>query len=224
MILVLVVDDSPLFASGIHMLIDAQPEMRSVGVARNGQEALATARTTRPDVILMDLRMPVMTGIEATRLILREAQPDAVPQVIVLTTIKKDEAVYQALRAGASAFLTKDATPARLLTAIRDAAAARSLPEHDESMSVVAAHAAASTRSGEESLRSLSAREREVFTLVARGLGNGEIASSLHLSEATVKSHVRSVLAKLALKTRVQLVVFAYESRLAEELGRRTAP
>lgn len=223
MIKVLVVDDSPLFASGVLMLIEAQPEMRGVGIAQNGLEAVAMARAERPDVILMDLRMPVMTGIEATRNILAGSTPDTAPKVVVLTTIQKDEAVYQALRAGATAFLTKDATPTKLLSTIRDSAADRSLPECDAAMAPVGELADQRPDDSERNrLDALSGRERDVFQLVTRGLSNMEIAAALHLSEATVKSHVRSILAKLAMTTRVQLVVFAYENQVHERLGWRT--
>lgn len=219
MITVLVVDDSPLFASGIQMLIEAQPEMRSVGVASNGTEAIASVRARRPDVVLMDLRMPVMSGIDATRAVLAEPNAPA-PRVIVLTTIQKDEAVYQAFRAGASAFLTKDATPDRLLATIRDTVEDRELPEREASMRLVTEFADDRGDDGvRRRLHALTARERDVFQLVTRGLGNGEIAATLHLSEATVKSHVRSVLAKLGTTTRVQLVVFAYENQVHRHLG-----
>jgi DNA-binding NarL/FixJ family response regulator len=217
---VLVVDDSPLFASGIRMLVEAQPDMRSVGVARDGREAVSMAATENPDVILMDLRMPVMTGIDAIRAILIDPDPDTSPRVIVLTTIAKDEAVFHALQAGASAFLTKDSTPATLLTTIHEAAEERSLPHNTESMSIVHDFVGDSARAGDRALlKSLSVRETDVFKLVARGLSNGQIGSSLHLSEATVKSHVRSILAKLRLTSRVQIVIFAYENKVHEDLG-----
>jgi DNA-binding NarL/FixJ family response regulator len=219
---VLVVDDSPLFASGIRMLVEAQPDMRSMGIARDGKEAASMAASEKPDVILMDLRMPVMTGIDAIRAILTDGDPDTSPRVIVLTTIAKDEAVYHALHAGASAFLTKDATPAKLLATIHEAAEERSLPQSIESMSIVHEYVENSVRPGDRALlESLSTREADVFKLVARGLSNGQIGASLQLSEATVKSHVRSILSKLSLTSRVQLVIFAYENKVHEELGWR---
>lgn len=222
MIKVLVVDDSLLFASGIRMLVEAQPEMRSVGTARDGKEAVTAARDEHPDVILMDLRMPVMTGIDAIRAILTDADPDTAPRVIVLTTIQKDEAVYHALQAGASAFLTKDATPATLLATIREAAEERSLPQSIESMSIVHEFVDGTGKSADRlRLETISSRERDVFKLVARGLSNGQIGTSLQLSEATVKSHVRSILSKLGLTSRVQLVIFAYENNVHEDLGWR---
>jgi DNA-binding NarL/FixJ family response regulator len=202
MIRVAVVDDQPLFASGLEMLIEAQPDMGCVGTAVDGREALELAARTSPDVVLMDLRMPVMNGLEATTRLLEGVSPDELPRVVALTTIQRDEAVYGALKAGAYAFLTKDATPDEVLGTIRAAYAGEPVSSAD---------AAAP----------LSPREREMALLVARGLSNTEIAAEAFLSEATVKSHVRAVLQKLGLRSRVQIVVFAYENGLVSGAGRR---
>jgi DNA-binding NarL/FixJ family response regulator len=209
---VVIVDDQPLFAAGLAMLIDAQPDMRCVGTAHDGNAAITLTRQVRPDVVLMDLRMPGLNGLDATQLIVAEPEP---PQVVVLTTLKRDEAVYLALRAGATALLTKDALPAEVLGTIRGAVAGEALAGAPDTVDVVREFAArAQTRTPDDTLAALSAREREVFLLVARGLSNAEIAAATVLSEATVKSHVRQVLGKLGLKSRVQVVAFAYENEL----------
>ena len=209
---IVIVDDQPLFAAGLAMLIDAQPDMRCVGTAHDGNAAVTLARQVRPDVVLMDLRMPGLNGLDATRLVVGEPEP---PQVVVLTTIKRDEAVYLALRAGATALLTKDALPAEVLGTIRTAVAGEELAGASDTVDVVREFAnRAQTRTPDDTLAPLSAREREVFLLVARGLSNAEIAAATVVAEATVKSHVRQVLAKLGLKSRVQVVAFAYENEL----------
>ncbi|WP_339620200.1 response regulator transcription factor [uncultured Salinibacterium sp.] len=210
---VALVDDQALFRAGIRMLVSSQADLECVGEAGDGAEAISTVAETRPDVVLMDLRMPVMDGIEATRAILagRDAQ---LPRVIVLTTFDLDEAAARAIRAGASGFVLKDADPEFLLAAIRTvhsgtsviaAAATRELFEHFGS----------APRAQPDSFETLTAREREIFVLAARGLSNAEIAKAEFLSEATVKTHVSRVLTKLGLRDRVQLVVYAYENGLA---------
>ncbi|MBJ2121720.1 response regulator transcription factor [Arthrobacter sp. MSA 4-2] len=215
---VAIVDDQHLVRSGFAMLINSQPDLELVGEAANGQEAVRTLAVTRADVVLMDVRMPGMDGIEATRRILAEAgTAGAGPRIVVLTTFDLDEYALSAIHAGASGFLLKDAPPEELLEAIRtvhrgDAVIApsttrrlldhvapllrRPSPTHD-------AHAAAVAR--------LTPREREVFELIAQGLSNPEIASTLFLAEATVKTHVGRVLSKLEARDRVQAVVMAYE-------------
>ncbi|HEY0249590.1 MAG TPA: response regulator transcription factor [Gryllotalpicola sp.] len=209
---VVIVDDQPLFAAGLAMLVDAQPDLRCVGTAHDGNAAVTLVRQTRPDVVLMDLRMPGLNGLEATQLIVAEAEP---PQVVVLTTIKRDEAVYLALRAGATALLTKDALPAEVLGTIRAAVAGEALAGAPDTVDVVREFArTVQARTPDDTLAALSAREREVFLLIARGLSNAEIADATVLSETTVKSHVRQVLAKLGLTSRVQVVAFAYENEL----------
>ena len=212
---VAIADDQPLFASGMRMLIEAQPDMSCAGVALNGKEIVALAEQDHIDVILMDLRMPVMNGLDATRSILERAG-DYPPRIIVLTTIQKDEAVFHALRAGATAFLTKDVTPNVLLQTIRDSFAGDSASGMNSITDVIREYAEpAVTRAS--LLDSLSAREREVFHLVARGLSNAEISKTVFLSDATVKSHVRAVLQKLNLRSRIQVVILAYENKLNEQ-------
>jgi DNA-binding NarL/FixJ family response regulator len=212
------VDDQALFRAGIRMLVASQPDLEFVGEASNGLEGVALAADRRPDVILMDIRMPVMDGIEATRLIVAAAEErgEPTPRVIVLTTFDLDEAATRAIRGGASGFLLKDAEPEFLLAAIRTvhsgsaviaASATRELFEHFGTAERRPAHPTA--------VDALTEREREIFQLAARGLSNAEIARKEFLSEATVKTHVSRILAKLSLRDRVQLVVFAYEHGLA---------
>jgi DNA-binding NarL/FixJ family response regulator len=216
---VALVDDQALFRTGIRMLVSSQPDLEFVGEAANGVEGIAIAAATRPDVILMDIRMPVMDGIESTAAILRaaDARGGARPRIIVLTTFDLDEAATRAIRGGASGFLLKDADPEFLLAAIRTvhagtsviaAAATRELFEHFDSTPT-------SPIAPEEFSR-LTAREHEIFLLAARGLSNSEIATGEFLSEATVKTHISRILSKLALRDRVQLVVYAFENRLVD--------
>jgi len=210
---VLVVDDQPLFSSGMGMLIEAQPDMDCVATAENGEFAVEAVRRERPEIVLMDLRMPGMNGLDATRLILSESTGDEPPRVIVLTTIKNDDVVLQAMAAGASAFLTKDATPDEVLSTIRTVYSGDAVTRS----AFGAAESAARSVPGkprEEALADLSPREREVFLLMARGLSNAEIAEASWISEATVKSHTRAILQKLALRSRVQVVIYAYENGL----------
>jgi len=210
MIRVLLVDDQALFRAGIRMLVSSQPDMEVVAEAGDGQESLAAVARVSPDVVLMDIRMPVMDGLTATAEILKS--PDA-PKVVMLTTFDLDEAAARAIRQGASGFLLKDAEPEFLLAAIRTvhsgsnviaASATRELFAHftEAAKPVPAAYA------------SLTDREREIFALAARGLSNSEIAGREFLSEATVKTHISRILTKLALRDRVQLVVFAFEHGL----------
>ena len=213
------VDDQALFRAGIRMLVSSQPDLEFVGEAGNGVEGIAMAAEHSPDVILMDIRMPVMDGIESTRAILAAAESSGrpAPRIIVLTTFDLDEAATRAIRGGASGFLLKDADPEFLLSAIRTvhagtaviaASATRELFEHFDSQHSGGAEPV--------EFSSLTSREREIFLLAARGLSNAEIASSEFLSEATVKTHISRVLGKLGLRDRVQLVVFAYENRLTD--------
>lgn len=209
MIRVAIADDQPLFCTGLQMMIESQPDLEFAGSAPDGLQAMQLARSARPDVLLMDIRMPVLDGIAATEGIRREtAQP--LPRIVVLTTFERDEAVAAALRAGADGFVLKDATPEFILAAIRTV--------HD-GHSVIAPKATTDlfrtlARRRPEAIDALSVREKEVFLLAARGLSNGEIGRTAFISEATVKSHVRSILAKLGLASRVQLVAFAYENGL----------
>ncbi|PYY35526.1 MULTISPECIES: response regulator transcription factor [unclassified Curtobacterium] len=210
---VAVVDDQRLFASGMRMLVDAQDDMTCVGTAADGAEALALCATERPDVLLLDLRMPVLNGIE-TMVRLAE-QGDDRPRVVALTTIRRDDAVLAALRAGAAAFLTKDALPEVVTATIRDVHEGRPAPTETEALDLLRAQGTlVESERRDEVLDALTAREREVFLLVAKGLSNQEIAASVFLSEATVKTHVRSVLTKLGLRNRIQVVITAHERGL----------
>jgi DNA-binding NarL/FixJ family response regulator len=213
------VDDQSLFRTGIRMLVSSQPDLKFVGEAANGVEGIALASSARPDVILMDIRMPVMDGIQSTEAILRaaDARGGARPRIIVLTTFDLDEAATRAIRGGASGFLLKDADPEFLLAAIRTvhagtsviaAAATRELFEHFDSQS--------GAREAPPEFQTLTARENEIFMLAARGLSNSEIARGEFLSEATVKTHISRILSKLSLRDRVQLVVFAFENGLVD--------
>ena len=211
MIRVVLADDQDLVREGLRMMLEAEPDLEVVGEARTGTEALARTGQHRPDVVLMDIQMPELDGIEATR---RLVESGAAARVLILTTFDLDEYVYRALRAGAAGFLLKDASRVELATAVRTVDAGDTLlapaitrkliadycrrPPADPSRSVPAA--------------SLSPREQDVLRLVASGLSNAEIAAELFLSGATVKSHVARLLAKLGLRDRVQLVVLAYES------------
>jgi len=217
---VALVDDQALFRAGVRMLIESQPDLEVVGEASDGGAAVELARRERPDVVLMDVRMPVQDGIAATEQILAAAERDGVapPRILVLTTFDLDENAARAIRAGASGFVLKDADPEFLLAAIRTvhqgnqviaAAATRALFAH--------VGRGSGRRPAPAAWSELTPREREIFALAARGLSNGEIAASEFLSEATVKTHVSRILAKLGLRDRVQLVVFAYEHELPTE-------
>ena len=215
---VLLADDQELMRMGFRMVIDTQPDIEIVGEAANGLEAVAAARSLEPDVVLMDVRMPELDGVQATRTIV-DSQASA--RIIILTTFDLDEYVYAALRAGASGFLLKDAPPADLLSGIRavasgDAVVAPSVTRRLLSNYAHRLPAPATLRDGgeDERMALLTAREREVLLEVAASLSNAEIAERLVLSEATVKSHVGRILSKLDLRDRVQIVVFAYESGL----------
>jgi len=210
---VAVVDDQRLFATGMQMLVDAQDDMTCVGTAGDGAAALELCAAEHPDVLLLDLRMPVMNGIETlTRL---AASTQDRPRVVALTTIRRDDAVLAALRAGAAAFLTKDALPDVVTATIRDVHAGRPAPTEAEALDLLRALGTpAVTDRRDEVLDSLTAREREVFMLVAKGLSNAEIAESVFLSDATVKTHVRAVLTKLGLRNRIQVVITAHERGL----------
>ncbi|GAA1168253.1 response regulator transcription factor [Microbacterium oxydans] len=211
MIRVVLVDDQALFRAGIRMLIASQPDLEVVGEAGNGQEAIDVVRTTRPDVVMMDIRMPVMDGLTATAEIL--ARPDA-PRVVMLTTFDLDEAAARAIRQGASGFLLKDADPEFLLAAIRTVHSGSSVIAASATRDLFE-HFAEAPKPVPPQYADLTDREREIFALAARGLSNAEIASREYLSEATVKTHISRILSKLALRDRVQLVVFAFEHGLA---------
>jgi DNA-binding NarL/FixJ family response regulator len=220
---VLLVDDQELMRMAFRMVIESQPDLHVAGEAANGLEAVAQAQALRPNVALMDVRMPELDGVEATRRIVASGSDT---RIIILTTFDLDEYVYSALRAGASGFLLKDAQPADLLSAIRAVASGDAMIAPSVTRRLLDAYAHRLTAPGNECgddrldpaqherLEQLTVREREVLLLVARSLSNAEIAQRLVLSEATVKSHVGRILSKLDLRDRVQIVVFAYESGL----------
>jgi DNA-binding NarL/FixJ family response regulator len=211
---VLLADDQELMRMGFRMVIDTQPDLQIVGEVSNGAEAVAATRDLAPDVVLMDVRMPELDGVEATRRIV-SSQSSA--RIIILTTFDLDEYVYAALRAGASGFLLKDAPPGDLLSAIRAVASGDAVVAPSVTRRLLSSYAHRLPLPGtveDERMGLLTAREREVLLEVARSLSNAEIAERLVLSEATVKSHVGRILAKLDLRDRVQIVVFAYETGL----------
>ena len=218
MIRVLVADDQALVRAGFRAILDAQEDLEVVGEAGDGSEAVAVARDLRPDVVLMDVRMPGVDGIEATRQLLRDG--DA-PRVLMLTTFALDEYLYEAMRAGASGFLLKDAPRDQLVGAVRTVAAGDALLAPALLRRLIedfVRRPAPGTRSRPE-LDELTERELEVLTLIARGLANAEIAARLFVSEATVRTHVTHILAKLGLRDRVQAVVLAYETGLVQPGG-----
>jgi DNA-binding NarL/FixJ family response regulator len=213
------VDDQELLRLGFRMVIDAQDDLEVVGEAADGREAVELVQRLAPDVVLMDVRMPGTDGIEATREIVASGSAS---RIIILTTFDLDEYAHAALRAGASGFLLKDAPPADLLSAIRAVASGDAVvaPSTTRRLLEAVAHqlpdpsAAADDEAASPALDTLTPREHEVLLAVARGLSNAEIAQELVLSEATVKTHVGHILAKLQLRDRVQIVVFAYDRGL----------
>jgi DNA-binding NarL/FixJ family response regulator len=212
---ILLADDQALLRLGFRMVLETQPDLEVVGEAGDGAQAATMTRALEPDVVLMDVRMPVTDGIEATR---RIVESGSAARVLVLTTFNLDEYVYAALRAGASGFLLKDVPPADLISGIRAVAAGDAVVAPSVTRRLIDAFAGhlpdpATGRSPTDArLDQLTDREREVLVEMARGRSNGEIAQSLVVSEATVKTHVGRILTKLALRDRVQVVVFAYES------------
>jgi DNA-binding NarL/FixJ family response regulator len=215
---VLVADDQTLLRDSFRVLLESSPGFAVVGEAGTGREAVRLALAERPDVILMDIRMPDMTGIEATERICA-ASEDA--KVLILTTFDLDEYVYGALRAGASGFLLKDTTAADLLAALRVVAAGDALLAPGITRRLIAAFSAQGrpSRAFHRTLGGVTDREREILTLIARGLSNADIAAHLTLSPATVKSHIGRLLAKLNARDRAQLVVVAYETGLVTPAG-----
>jgi DNA-binding NarL/FixJ family response regulator len=210
---VLVVDDQELVRAGFVKLIESEPEVRVVGEAADGLEAVEAATRTRCDVVLMDIRMPNLDGLEATRRICAKSDP---PRVLVLTTYDLDEYVFEALKAGAGGFLLKDAPADQLLAGIRVVAAGEALlaPAVTRRLIEEFARRPAPPPEGPPELAELTPRERQILALIARGLSNSEIAADLVLAESTIKSHVGSIFMKLDLRDRVQAVVLAYETGL----------
>ncbi len=214
------VDDQALFRAGIRMLVSSQPDLEFVGEAGVGEQGVDLAAASRPDVILMDIRMPVMDGIQSTEEILRgaDARGEQRPRVIVLTTFDLDESAARAIRGGASGFVLKDADPEFLLAAIRTVHAGNAViaPSATRELFEHFTRRADARRDAPAAFAELTSREKEIFVLAARGLSNSEIATEEFISEATVKTHISRILTKLGLRDRVQLVVFAFEHRLTD--------
>jgi DNA-binding NarL/FixJ family response regulator len=210
---VLLVDDHAMVRSGFAMVLSVEDDIEVVGEAADGLQAIEQARATRPDVVLMDVQMPRMDGIEATRHLVAEG----LGHVVIVTTFDRDDYLFDALAAGASGFLLKNAGPEQLLDAVRAAGRGHALLAPEVTRRVIAKMAGERTtadRPPPAELARLTAREREVLAMLGRGLSNGEIAAELVLGEATVKTHVSNVLAKLHLRDRVQAVIYAYEAGL----------
>ncbi|GAA4919369.1 response regulator transcription factor [Nesterenkonia rhizosphaerae] len=209
---VLIVDDQSMIRAGFAALLDAQPGIQVVGTAEDGAGITDIVRRTRPDVVLMDIRMPRVNGLDAARSVL--SMPGEPPRILMLTTFDADEYVFSALRAGASGFLLKDAAPEELIHAVRVVARGEALLSPKVTRTLIADYAArpAAPAASRNLLSGLTEREMDVVRLVARGLSNAEIAADLFLAEQTVKTHVSRILAKLDLRDRTQIVVAAYES------------
>ncbi len=214
MIKVLVVDDEVLLRAAFSSLIEAEDDLEVVGAAANGQQAAELAEKLMPDVVVMDVRMPVLDGIEATRRITRD-RPG--PRVLILTTFDLDEYVFEALRAGASGFALKSRPPEELLNGIRTVAAGEALLAPNVTRRLIGHFTGRTTATAKTpwGLDELTEREREVLALVARGLSNAELAGALHVSLPTAKTHVSRILTKLGARDRTQLVILAYESGIA---------
>jgi DNA-binding NarL/FixJ family response regulator len=212
---ILLVDDQALVRAGFRMILDAESDVEVVGEASDGREAIDQVRALRPDVVLMDIRMPELDGLEATRRILSTFDGDTAPRILMLTTFDLDEYVYEALRAGASGFLLKDTPPEQLVAAIHVIADGDALLSPSITKRVISefVRGGGPKPAGQfPRLDELTARELEVLKLIARGLSNAEIAKELFVSETTVKTHVARILMKLNLRDRVQAVVLAYEA------------
>jgi DNA-binding NarL/FixJ family response regulator len=218
MIRVVIADDQDLVREGLRMMLDAEPDLQVVGEARTGIEALAQTRLVDPDVVLMDIRMPDLDGIEATT---RLVSSGARARVLILTTFDVDKHVFRAMRAGASGYMLKDGTREQLAAAVRTVAAGDSLlaPAITRRLIQDFCRTPPADTARAEAARALTDREIEILRSVARGLSNREIASEMYLADATVKSHIAHILAKLNLRDRVQIVVFAYESGLVRAGG-----
>ncbi|MBA3842763.1 MAG: response regulator transcription factor [Actinobacteria bacterium] len=218
MIRILLVDDQALVRAGFRMILDAESEMEVIGEAADGREAVDQVRALRPDVVLMDIRMPELDGLEAARRILANGGDEA-PKILMLTTFDLDEYVYEALRAGASGFLLKDTPPEQLVAAIHVIAQGEALLSPSITRRVISEFVKGTGPKPQAQfprLQDLTARELEVMKAIARGLSNAEIARELFVSETTVKTHVARILMKLGLRDRVQAVVLAYEAGVVQ--------
>jgi DNA-binding NarL/FixJ family response regulator len=211
MIRVALVDDDALIREGLRMIIDRAGDLEVVATAGNGEEAMQVAREHRPDVVLMDVRMPVLDGIEATR---RITLADDAPRIIILTTFELDEYVFEALRAGASGFLLKRTEPEQLVGAIRVVAGGEALLSPSVTRRLIEEFTRRPPVGSGERLTVLTEREREVLLLIARGLSNQELAEQLFIADNTVKTHVKRIFTKLGARDRAQAIVIAYESGL----------
>jgi DNA-binding NarL/FixJ family response regulator len=222
---ILIADDQALVRTGFRMILEAEPDFRVVGEAKDGIDAVDAARRSHPDVVLMDIRMPRMDGLEATRRSIAAGTP-GIPRVLILTTFDLDEYVYDALAAGASGFLLKDAPPEQLVAGIRVIAEGESLLAPTVTRRLIETFLRERSRPPEPvpGLAELTDRELEVLGLIARGLSNSEIADELVVSGTTVKTHVARVLSKLGLRDRVQAVVLAYETGIAKPPNRKPEP
>lgn len=218
---ILIADDQELVRTGLRMIIDSEEGLEVAGEACNGREAIDLARELQPDLVLMDIHMPIIDGLTATRQLLNGA-PREQPRILMLTTFDRNEYVYDALRAGASGFLLKDMPTAQLLAGIRSVASGDALLAPSITRRLIEDFASAHQAPAPAGLDELTRREREVFELIAAGLSNAEIAEALVVSDATVKTHVAHVLSKLEVRDRVQAVVLAYECGVARA-GRQPA-
>jgi DNA-binding NarL/FixJ family response regulator len=207
---VLIADDQELVRTGLRMILDAQPDIEVVGVASDGAEAVSMARRLRPDVCLIDIRMPVMDGLEATRELAGPTVAEPIP-VVVITTFDLDEHVFAALRAGARGFLLKDAGPVLLADAVRAAARGDALIDPAVTVRLIEAFADSAPQPTSRAPSPLTDREEDVVEAVARGLSNGEIGRELHISLGTVKTHIASIMTKIGARNRVELAIWAHE-------------
>lgn len=217
-ITVLIADDQAMVRAGFAAILGSQPDITVVGEAADGAEAVALAQRLHPDVVLMDVRMPVMNGLEATKVLRDEASARHRPSVLILTTFDADEYVHDALNAGASGFLLKDATPADLVAAVRVIAPGDALLAPRITRRLLEKFAAQRPPGGRQALRlaDLTDREREILVLIGQGRSNAEIADELFIAEQTVKSHVSRIFSKLGLRDRIQAVILAFDAGLVE--------
>ena len=213
---ILIVDDQAMVRAGFRMLVEAEPDIQVVGEAEDGAVAVSAVRSLKPNVVLMDIQMPVMDGLEATRHIVAE-QSKVPTRVLILTTFERDDYIFESLRSGASGFILKNAPPEDLVNAIRVVSDGNALLAPSVTRRIIAEFAKKSVpKTYDEEMKRLTEREIEVLRMVSRGKTNEEIASELVIGEATVKTHVSNVLTKLDLRDRVQAVIFAYESGLVQ--------